>query len=212
MRITIVLALTLFGLGLLGFCNTALAKENDIGYSKIHPASPLYFLKSVREILELKFSKPDQIGLKYFEFAQRRIREVKSLISVNRPDLIPPTLEKYSANLNKTLGPFNFQDEALSNEVINNVGMHIVKLEEIYHQTQNPKAKIALRLAIYRISLWNEQLLERLNSKAKDVLSLKINDNQTFICNFLSKEASSSALNQTERVVLIERAQKCKPF
>lgn len=187
-----------------------LANEDQIGQSRIHPASPFYFLKSVREILELKFAGTTNVkSLRYLEFSTRRIREVKSLMSVNRPDLIPPTLEKYSSSLEKVLGLINFRDEVLGPQVIDKVGKHVLILEGLFNQTENQKAKIAIRLAIYRISRWNEQLLGRLVSEDKVRLSPEITKNQAFICNFLSKEASSSALNDTEKAVLTQRAQKC---
>ena len=208
MRFTIVLTLAAFFVFSSG--QVVLANEDQIGQSRIHPASPFYFLKSVREILELKFAGTTNVkSLRYLEFSTRRIREVKSLMSVNRPDLIPPTLEKYSSSLEKVLGLINFRDEVLGPQVIDKVGKHVLILEGLFNQTENQKAKIAIRLAIYRISRWNEQLLGRLVSEDKVRLSPEIAKNQAFICNFLSKEASSSALNDTEKAVLTQRAQKC---
>ncbi|TSC88037.1 MAG: Uncharacterized protein G01um10147_268 [Microgenomates group bacterium Gr01-1014_7] len=208
MRFTIVLTLAAFFVFSSG--QVVLANEDQIGQSRIHPASPFYFLKSVREILELKFAGTTNVkSLRYLEFSTRRIREVKSLMSVNRPDLIPPTLEKYSSSLEKVLGLINFRDEVLGPQVIDKVGKHVLILEGLFNQTENQKAKIAIRLAIYRISRWNEQLLGRLVSEDKVRLSPEITKNQAFICNFLSKEASSSALNDTEKAVLTQRAQKC---
>lgn len=192
------------------FVTPVYAQSNDIGIAKIHPASPFYFLKSVREILELKFAKTSQEkGFKYFEFAHRRIREVKSLINVNRADLIPPALEKYQSNLNKVLGLVNFNDEVLGPQLIDELNKHIVALERLQGQTDNQRAKIAIRTAIYRISSWDAALLERLALESKAKLSSKIKVNQSLICDFLSKEASSSALNQTEKFVLQERVKKC---
>lgn len=184
--------------------------SEDIGYSTIHPASPLYFLKSSKEILELKFAKESQEkGLKYLEFAERRIREAKSLINVNRADLIPPVLERYWSNLNKTLGLLNFKDQPFSSQVIEKIKQHIMVLETLQKQTENQKAKIAIGTVIYRLSGWQAKLLERLTPEIKTQLSLEIAENNSLICNFLSKESSSSALNQTEKAVLLARAQKC---
>lgn len=186
------------------------AQSNDIGYSTIHPASPLYFLKSSKEILELKFAKESQEkGLRYLEFAERRIREAKSLINVNRADLIPSVLERYWSNLNKTLGLLNFKDQPFSSQVIEKIKQHIMALETLQKQTENQKAKIAIRTVIYKLSGWQAKLLERLTPEIKAQLSLKIAENNSLICNFLSKEASNSALNQTEKTVILARAQKC---
>lgn len=202
--ITIIIIITII------FSVPVYAQTEDIAPSKVHPASPLYFLKSAKEILELKFAKESQEkGFKYLEFAERRIREVKSLINVNRADLIPSVLERYWSNLNKTLGLLNFKDQALSSQVIEKIKQHIVALETLQKQTENQKAKIAIRTVIYRLSGWQAKFLERLAPEIKAQLSLKIAENNSLICNFLSKEASTAALNQTEKAVLLARAQKC---
>lgn len=194
--------------------NVALAAADvamdQIGQSRIHPASPLYFLKSVREIFELKFAGTTQTrGLRYLEFSTRRIKEVKTLVGLNRPDLIPSTLEKYWSSLEKLLGLINFKDEVLASQVLGQIRQQISTLETVYPQIENPRAKMAIRAAIYRISRWNTQLLERLEPKDKIRLSPEITKNQIPICDFLSKEASSSALNDTEKAVLTRRAQSC---
>lgn len=176
----------------------------------VNPASPFYFLKSAKEVLDLKFAKTSQEkGLKYFEFAVRRIKEAESLINTNRSELIPPVLERYWLNLSKSLGLLNLRDDSLASQVIEEIRQHILTLETLQNQTENQKAKRAIRAGVYRISSWNNALLERLTVQAKAQLSLKIEENHNLICSFLSKEASSSALNQTEKAVLLERAQKC---
>lgn len=188
----------------------AYAQVDTIGQSQISPASPLYFLKSFKEILELKFAKSSQEkGLRYFEFATRRIKEVKSLINVNRADLIPPVMEKYWSSLNKVLSFIDFKDETLVSKLIDKVANHIIVLDDLETQTDNPKAKIAIRAAVYKILNWNQSVLERIDSQSKANLLSKITDNYKLICNFLSKEASKSALNQTEKATLSERVRKC---
>lgn len=205
MRISIVLVLT--ALLLFSFCNTALAIEDDIGQSKIHPASPLYFLKSAKEILELKFTKTtQQKALKYFEFAERRIREVKALSKFNHPDLIPPVLERYWSYLNRSSNLLSFGGTE-GDQVLDQIGKHLIVLEGL--QTDHPKAKIAIRALIYRISDWNSSFLKKLPDDVRKQLASKITANQSIACKFLSKEASSSSLNQTEKAVYIQRTQKC---
>ena len=181
----------------------------DIGQAKIHPASPVYFLKSFKEILELKVSKPDQKGLKYFEFAQRRIREVNALTLANRADLIPPALEKYSLYMEKVLGHLDFKNANLARRVLEYVKGHIISLDRVFGQTQNQRAKIAIRAAIFRLFEWHQSLPERLSVETKLSILPQIQEDERLICDFLSKEASSSALNDTEKAVLIERVQKC---
>lgn len=73
---------------------------NDIGVSKITPASFFYFLKTVRENLEMKLALTPHVKLiRQLEFATRRLRETKSLVG-GREDLIQPTMERYWSYIN----------------------------------------------------------------------------------------------------------------
>lgn len=213
MRMTILpLAILCLALILLGSCNTAFAFEDDIGQSLIHPAHPLYFLKTLRESLELKFAGTSNTrGLRHLEFSTRRIREVKSLVSSNHEDLIPSTLENYWANLGKLLGLINFRDEVIASQVTSEIRRHAITLQRLYDQIANTRAKMAIRTTIYRISQWNIQLLDKLTMDERGKLAAKLSATQMLICNFLAKEASSSGLNEVERLVLKERADKCLP-
>lgn len=162
---------------------------DDIGQSKIYPAHPLYFLKSVKEILELKFAPTSEIkAIRYLEFSQRRMREVKALVEVRRADLIAPTLEHYLFNLQKVLGLTDLKNEAKAKQVADTVYIHLQNLEDIYSKIDHEVARRSIRTTLFKISQWSRQ------SK---------------ICDFLIKEASSSALNEVEIVVLKERANIC---
>lgn len=166
----------------------ALAAD-DIGQSKIYPTHPLYFLKSVREILELKFAPNKEIkAIRYLEFSQRRIREVKALVEARRADLIAPTLEHYLFNLQKVLGLTDLKNEAKAKQVADTVYMHLQNLEDIYSKTDHEAARRSIRTTLFKIS--------ELSRQSK-------------ICDFLIKEASSSALNEVEIEVLRQRANTC---
>ncbi len=161
--------------------STAYASEN-IGQSRISPASPLYFLKTIRENIELKFAATPRVGqIRQLEFATRRLREVKSLIPITRQDLIEPTLERYWYHL-----------QAVDNagEVL---GIHIETLESIYSQVSNKRARMAIRATVNRIV-----------QRADLLGSAKVP-----ACNFLTKEASSSGLNEVEREILSGRGSNC---
>jgi len=192
MRVTIVFSLTLFGLLLLGSCGTVLAQENDIGYSRIDPSSPLYFLKTIREGLEMNFAlTPRTKLLRQLEFATRRLREARTLISKNA-DLIPPTMERYSSYLN-SLPQKNITDSEVALRIKESSAIHLDTLYQMYSQVSAPGAKIAIRAAINRI-------IQRTDLPPLTKLPA---------CSFLSHEASASGLNQTERFVLAQRAQSC---
>lgn len=165
---------------------------SDIGYSRLHPASPLYFLKAVRESLELKFAGTTRVRmLRELEFAERRLREAKTLLSINQ-DLIQPTLERYIATLNRLPDGHQEKDE-LGLKIKDALKVHLAVLEQMYPKAANAKAKMAIR-----------SVMNRVIKRADVVSSAKLP-----VCALFSKEASSSALNEVERMVLTERAQKC---
>lgn len=188
----IILGLVFFMFFIFSSGNVAWANEDQIGQSRIHPASPFYFLKTIRESFELKFAGTKRIRLlRELEFATRRLREVKSLLTKDQ-DLIPPTLEKYKSHLN-TLPDKNLEDQKLLTRIQESLNVHFDVLEKVYGNTSNPRAKRAIRAAINRIS------------QRPDLPNYA----RIPICNFLSKEASGSGLNDTEKAVLTDRAQSC---
>lgn len=166
---------------------------DSIGKSRISPASPLYFLKSVREILELKFADNLDIKSKFrLEFATRRIREVRSLVGTPGEDLIEPALTRYASHLQELASIANFRDKDLKAEVAEVTTEHMKILQEIYGTVSEQRAKRSIRVAIYKLSERDNILTDKVSA-----------------CNFLSKEASNSAIVETERWVLSQRAQKC---
>lgn len=170
---------------------TQSAQVVDIGYSMIHPASPLYFLKTIREALELKFATTGHVKLlRQLEFAQRRLREVRTLITINE-DLIPPTIERYIFYLNGLNDTHKDAEELRLMQ--SNLAYNLKALQLIYGQTVTPRAKMFIRSAMNRV--------------------IQRADVQNFaklpICNLFAKESSSSALNQTEQTILTQRAQGC---
>ena len=185
------------------------AHGDDIGEAQLNPASPLYFLKSVREILELKFADTTQAkGFRELEFANSRISEVKSLAKTSRQDLIEPTLARYLFHLNELLGKITLKDENMVDKVTDAAIAHMSVLQAIYPQVSEQRARMSVRATINSLSLWDQQLINILSKPqpafAQEVLTSKLTG-----CNFLSKEASSSSLNEVERSVFSERAQKC---
>lgn len=169
------------------------AQQDLVGYSKIHPASPFYFLKTVRENLELKFALTPRVKLlRQLEFATRRLREARTLIVMNQ-DLIPPTLERYISHLN-TLPDREQKYEEVSIRVKESLVIHLEVLQQIYLRASSLRAKMAIRSAMNKII-----------KRADLPIFAKLP-----VCIFFAKEASSSALNQTEQVVLQERARNCQ--
>lgn len=173
--------------------SSVLAQEDNIGTSLIDPSSPFYFLKTIRESLELKFAlTPHTILLRRLEFATRRLRETKTLVSKNE-DLIPSTLERYNSQL-ATLSDKDLNDQEVAMRVKESLAVHLNVLQKIYSQVSSLRAKMFIMSALNRIIL------------RADIP----NYSKLPLCNFFTKEASSSGLNDVEKVVLFERADRCK--
>lgn len=207
------LALLLLGLGSSVLAKEAsesaetVAKQVYLGKSLIHPAHPLYFLKKVREILELKFAPSQEIqAIRYLEFAQRRIREARSLKEAKRADLLAPTLEHYIFNLHKALDLTDLKNEAKVRQLTEIVSIHVRILDHLYPQTEDQAAQRSIRTTLFKLTQWNQKFQERLSPEFKQFTS---NETQSLICDFLAKEAQNSSLNEVEREVLKERADRC---
>lgn len=178
--------------------------------ARISPSSPLYFLKSVREILELKFAPTTHIrSLRELEFANRRIREVKSLVNTPGEDLIQPTLEKYWSGLGQLIGISDLRDENQAAEVTRSINLHMNLLQEIFSQVSSVQAKRSIRATVFRLSGWDERLISKLSAGKHFTFVQEVINSKSSACSFLAQEASSSALNETERIVSEERAKTC---
>ena len=212
-QFTIRLILLLFTFYILHFTFyifPAYAQADAVGQARIHPASPLYFLKSIRENLELKFAGTTNIkALRQIEFSTRRIREVKSLVSVSRADLILPTLERYSWHLQEIANLLSPLDSGFAGKAAGEIVLQMSTLQTVYDQISNPNARMSIRLAISRLSEWEGKFIDKI-SQMHPLVANELNISKLSACTFLSKEASSSALNEVERMVYSERAQKCQ--
>lgn len=167
---------------------------NDIGVSKITPASAIYFLKTIREAIEFKLALTPRVkALRELEFATRRLREVKSLISLNHQDLIQETLERYYAHL-QYMSELGVQDSEIETRLKESLTIHLEVLEQIYPQLTDKSARLAVRSAVNRIV------------QKRDLSPFALIP----ACNFLSKEATSSGINQSEQAILAERAETCR--
>lgn len=190
--------------------NSVFAQQVDIGPSQINAASPLYFLKSIQEILLLKFAKtPQDRGFNRLKFLTRRVAEVKSLIGTPREELIEPTLEKYWFQFQELRSITNLKDWETAKMVGYGVIAQMDNLQRVFPQASNQRAKRSLRLAINKISEWEGSFMGQVILFGQPAFTQDITSSRFSACSFLSKEASSSALNEVERGVLTERADKC---
>ncbi len=168
------------------------ALESDIGYSRLDPASPFYFLKTVREELELKLAlTPRVVRLRNLEFATRRLREARSLVNKNE-DLIPATLERYLFYL-KNLPEGYVADEEYLTKFRTSLTIHPKVLQQMYDSLSSAPGKTAVRSTLNR-------MIQRTDVQPEA---------KREVCQFFTEEASSSGLTQTEQVLLRERAKNC---
>ncbi len=190
--------------------NSAFAQQVDIGPSQINAASPLYFLKSIQEIWQLKFAKtPEDRDFNRLKFLTRRVAEVKSLAATPREELIEPTLEKYWFQFRELQSITNLKDWDTAKQVSYQVMAQMDNLQRVSPQVSNQRAKRSIRLAVNRISDWEGGFMGQVKLFGQLTFTADITNSRLSGCNFLSKEASSSALNEVERKVLAERVNKC---
>ncbi len=167
--------------------------DNNIGVSKIMPGSYLYFLKGIREYFEMKFAGTSNVRLiRTLEFATRRLREVKALNLNNHEDLIPATLERYFSYI-RELPEKGYEKTEISIRIKEGMVVHLETLENLYPNLSSPRAKLAVR-----------SIINRLTQRVDIAPFAKIP-----ACNFLAKEATSSAINESEKEILQQRAIIC---
>lgn len=182
----------------------------EIGESLIAPNSPLYFLKAIRERIEEKIaSSREAKSITQVEFAHRRIRELRALVKSNNQDLIPPVMERYKAHIKEAEGIASFDDE-LAVRVGEAVSRHLDVLQRVYDQVGNPRAKAAIRSAIEKAEEHNRLLTAKLDLVYQQQLIRKVALRQALACRFFEREASSSALNDTEREYMRQKVGICK--
>jgi hypothetical protein len=173
---------------------TSSSQVADVGFSRIDPSSPLYFLKTIRENIEVSLAQTPRVkNLRQLEFATRRLRESKTLIGKNE-DLITPTLERYISHLKNLTDTHLKVEQQFADDLRNNLSIHLKILEQMHQNASSLRAKMAIRSAMNKVI------------KRQDVA----NTDKSFVCSFFEKESSSSALNQTEQYVLKDRAKVCK--
>lgn len=182
----------------------------EIGESLIAPDSPLYFLKTIRERIEVLLSPTTESKVnRELEFAQRRLREVRALVKNKKQDLIPVTLEKYKLHLSQ-IDQLSKENQGLQARAGEAVARHLDVLQRVYDAVGNPAAKQAILASLERAEEHNRKLIDRLDVALQQKLIKNIAARQHLACQFLIRESTSSGLNDTERAVLQERIAKCK--
>ena len=219
MKITVVLAAFAFSLSVfLSGCNQTYAVFSglpdpgavEIGDSLITPVSPLYFLKAIREKIELALAskKEDKIN-KELEFAQRRLREVNNLIKSNHQDLIEPTLEHYQDYIIE-LDSLATNDNPAKSVIAQALARHLDILQRLYDSVGLPRAKMSIMSAIEKAEGYNRELLVKLDLSEQQKLIKEIALRQVLACKFMAREASSSATIEPARQLLGQKVIACQ--
>ena len=189
------------------YAQAPIESGQDIGSSRLSPENPLYFLKPVREILEIKFAGTEKVRiLKRLEFAERRLREVNSLIIAKREDLVAPNMEKFllEINLLKPVPDVRLPLVSVS------LGRYMEILVSLYNNTTDPKAKLGIRSIVYRVMDFNNSYYMNMDPG----LAIKLFPLQSAKfatgCSLLASESLNTSLNESERQILKERGEKCK--
>lgn len=168
------------------------AQGFDVGYASLDPSNPLYFIKGIREEIELKLAlTPHVKHLRHLEFATRRLREARSLVNKN-PSLIPASLERHTAYLNTLLNQRTI-DAEVGMRIESSLTAHLDALYQMHEELKNLEVKRSVRSAV-------DKIIRRPDVEVSSKLKA---------CAFLRKESSSSALTESEQKVTLERAIKC---
>lgn len=184
----------------------------DVGDSLVSPSSPLYFLKALREKVELYFSPNEMVkSQRELEFAVRRLREVKTLIEENRQDLIEVTLQKYRNHLDQ-VNHVGGGTEGLRVDLGSSAARHMYVLQSLYYNISDENAKRAIRTSIERILEYNWALLENKNLTGDEYNDLVQNIalRQIAGCQFLIEETRNTSISESERAILGNYVKECK--
>ncbi|MBI2600382.1 hypothetical protein HYW42_00345 [Candidatus Daviesbacteria bacterium] len=188
------------------------ASVPEIGQSQISPASAGYFLKMVKEDIELKLAQTDNVKfMRQMEFAVRRLREVKSLISEKREDLIEPNLIKYQDHIKK-LERYSSGNQDLQVLADERIATHINLLISLYPNIKNTRAQLSIRAAVQNLEKRNRQEIKRLDKDLRAKVWGKTSLTQKLACEFLQKESTNSVLTQAEKKLVNIKAEECKEF
>jgi colicin import membrane protein len=181
----------------------------DVGESLIPPTSPLYFLKSLRERLEmaLTFSSEGKV-IRQLEFAQRRLREVRSLVKNKHQEEIDETLVSYQKHIEQAEN-FAKDNEDLKIKVGEAVSRHSDVLQKVYDSVGNMEAKEALLENITRAQVQTETILQSVNETRQKILNDNVSLRLTISCNFLGRESTSSAVSEEKKVLLKAKFVEC---
>lgn len=173
------------------------AGEAGIYTPKLLPDSPFYFLKKIKEKIELFLTQsPEEKSEKYTELATRRIAEVKIMINKNKFQLVEKLVKQHQEHLDKAEEEIKEAKEKgrdverILGIVAQATSTHQKVLAEVYEKVPQ-QAKEAIEAAMEASSKGQERALEAISGEKKEEfrehIEEKIEDKKTKIKEILEK-------------------------
>lgn len=178
----LIVLLVLLAVGGLLFTTIALAQEatpsaeEEIYTPKLLPDSPFYFLKRIKEGIELFLAQaPEAKAEKYAELATRRIAEAKVMIKRNKNQFVVKLMEKHQEHLDKAEKKIEEAKEKGKDVervlaiVAEATSIHQKVLADVYEKVPE-QAKEAIEHAMEVSSRGQERALEAISKEKREQL------------------------------------------
>lgn len=150
--------------------------EEPIYTPKLLPDSPFYFLKTIKERIELFLAQtPEAQAEKYAELATRRIAEVKQLVKKEKPGFVEKLMKKHKEHLDKAEEKIEEAKkkgrdvERVLAIVAEATSIHQKVLAEVYEKVPE-QAKEAIEHAMEVSSRGQERALEAISKEKREEL------------------------------------------
>lgn len=182
----------------------------DVGHALIAPDSPFYFIKAIKERIEMALASTDDVkASRQLEFAQRRLREVNTLVDHKRQDLVRPTLAKYQTEV-QNAEDLSSNSQDLQTRVGEALARNIDVLQRVYDQVGNETAKAAILENIQRAESRVRETTQNLPTGAQQKFIGNTAAYQAAACKFFLRESTASALPAADKLQLQQKIKDCQ--
>lgn len=156
------------------------AGEAGIYTPKLLPDNPFYFLKGIKEKIELFLAQsPEAKAEKYAELATRRVAETKQLINKGKPEFVERLMEKHKEHLGKAEEKIEEAKEKgrdverILAIVAEAASIHQAVLIEVYEKVPE-QAQEAIEHAIEVSNKGQEKALEAISKEKREKLKERL--------------------------------------
>lgn len=161
---------------------TPAAVEEPIYTPKLLPDNPFYFLKDLKERIELFLAfAPEKKAEKLAEIATRRIAEAKKMIEKGKPEFVEKLMARYEKQLQKAMERAEEAKEKGKDvekvlEIVTQAtSQHQGVLAEVYEKVPD-KAKEAIERAIEVSGRGQEEALKAVSGEKKEEMGREIKE------------------------------------